>query len=185
MATTAPDLRETASPRVKAAVLDRAADALTARREADASLLNAAVDWAELHPAPPGGPCAGWGEADLHGEGVIPIAGEGTPSVAEFAPLELAAVLGWTADAARELMGDGLELSYRLPRLWGLVCELVVPAHLARQVASQTRDLGPEAVAYADRLVSADPAHVDRVRLGQLVDEPGSTSTPTARSMTS
>jgi hypothetical protein len=55
--------------------------------------------------------------------------------------------------------------------MWRLVRELVVPAHLARHVASQTRDLGPEAVAYADRLVSADPAHVDRVRVGQLVHE--------------
>lgn len=171
MTITAPDQRATAPAQVKGAVLDRALEALTARRQADASLLVAAVEWAELHPAPPGGPCAGWGEPDLHGEGVIPIAGEGTPRVAEFAPFELAAVLGWTADAARELMGDGLELAYRLPRMWRLVRELVVPAHLARHIASQTRDLGPEAVAYADRLVSADPAHVDRVRVSRLVDE--------------
>ena len=57
--------------------LDRAADALVARREADRELIVAAVEWAELHPAPAGGRFAGWGEPDLHGEGVVPLAGVG------------------------------------------------------------------------------------------------------------
>jgi hypothetical protein len=51
MSSTAPDLTTGASARVKGAVLDPAADALAARREADAALLLTAVDWAELHPA--------------------------------------------------------------------------------------------------------------------------------------
>ena len=152
-------------------MLDRAADAFVARREADRELIVAAVEWAELHPAPAGAPFAGWGEPDLHGEGVVPLAGVGAPLVAEFAPCELAAVLGWTTDAARELIGDGLELAHRLPRLWRLVLDLVVPVHLARHIAGHTRDLGPEAVAYADRLVTADPAHIDRVRAAALVHE--------------
>jgi hypothetical protein len=91
--------------------------------------------------------------------------------VAEFAPLELAAVLGWSPDAARELIGDALELKYRLPRLFALVRDLVVPAHVARHIAAHTHDLSLRAAAYADRLVCADPARVGRVRAAQLVDE--------------
>jgi hypothetical protein len=171
MTATSSDLTASAPPRMMGAVLDRAVAALTARREADASLLIAAVDWAELRPASSWLDNAGWGERDLHGEGFVPLAGEGAPLVAEFAPLELAATLGWTPDAARELMGDGLELKCRLPRLFALVRELVVPVYVARHVAAHTRDLGLEAAAYADRLICADPARVGRVRVEQLVDE--------------
>jgi hypothetical protein len=38
-------------------------------------------------------------------------------------------------------------------------------------VAAHTRDLGPDAAAYADRLICADPARVGRARVEQLVDE--------------
>lgn len=158
-------------PAALGVVLDRASDAIDRRRAADADLIGAAVEWAELHPAPPRGPYAGWGEADLHGEGVIPLAGQGAPLVAEFAPVELAAVLGWATEAARALMGDGLELKYRLPRLYVHVLAGRVPLHLARDIAEHTRDLAPEAAAHADRLVSADPRRVGRVRARRLVDE--------------
>lgn len=151
--------------------LDRAADAMVRRHAADVDLLVAAVEWAESHPAPVGGSYAGWGEADLYGEGVIPLAGDGAPLVAEFAPVELAAVLHWSTDAARELMGDGLELTHRLPRLYAHVLAGRVPVHLGRYVASHTRDLSPVAAAHADRLVSADPQRIGRVRAERLVDE--------------
>jgi hypothetical protein len=152
-------------------VLDRATDAIDRRRAADADLLRAAVEWAELHPAPLDGPHAGWGEADLHGEGVIPLAGKGAPLVAEFAPAELAAALGWSTEAARGLMGDGLELKHRLPLLHGHVLAGRVPLHVARDIAQHTRDLAPDAAAHADRLVSADPRRIGRVRARKLVDE--------------
>src|SRR4051794_23506522 len=71
-----------------AAVLARAVEAMTSRRAADVALLLAAIEWAETHPAPVPGPYAGWGEEDLHGEGVIPLAGPAPPLVAEFAPVE-------------------------------------------------------------------------------------------------
>ena len=152
-------------------VLDRATEAVARRRAADADLLAAAVEWAELHPAGAGESYAGWGEEDLYEERLTPIAGEGAPLVAEFAPVELAAVLDWSTDAARELMGDGLELKYRLPKLYAHVLACRVPLHLARHVAAHTRDLSPVAAAHADRLVSADPRRVGRVRAERLVDE--------------
>ncbi|MGH3509481.1 MAG: hypothetical protein ACRDPI_04545 [Nocardioidaceae bacterium] len=159
-------------PEASARVLDRAAEALRARAAADVALLTAALEWAELHPVPEGETSyAGWGERDLHGEGVVPLAGQGAPLVAEFAPVELAAVLGWTPLAASRLMADALELKHRLPRLWGLVGEGKVPVHLARHVADQTTDLSPEAARHADRLVTWDPRRLNRVRVERLVDE--------------
>jgi hypothetical protein len=152
-------------------VLDRASEAVARRRAADADLLAAAVEWAELHPARAGESYAGWGDEDLYDERLTPIAGEGAPLVAEFAPVELAAVLDWSTEAARELMGDGLELKYRLPKLYAHVLAGRVPLHLARRVAGHTRDLGPVAAAHADRLVSADPRRVGLVRAERLVDE--------------
>jgi hypothetical protein len=153
------------------AVLARAVDAVARRRTADVDLLVAAIEWAECHPAPIGGPRAAWGGEDIFGECVIPLAGEGTPSVAEFAPVELAVELGWSTDAAKELMGHGLELKYRLPLLFDHVVSGRVPVHLGRHVARHTGDLTRVAAAHADRLVSADPGRVGLVRAERLVDE--------------
>ncbi len=70
-------------------------------------------------PAPTEETPAHWGEADLHGEGLVPLAGPGAPWVAEFAPADLAAALGISHDAARQLIADALELAYRLPAALG------------------------------------------------------------------
>ena len=56
--------------------------------------------------------------AALFGERALPIAGAGTPAVAEFAVMELAAVLDLSHEAALALVGDVLDLAHRLPRLW-------------------------------------------------------------------
>ena len=55
------------------------------------------------------------------------------------APVELGAALAWTPAGAQLLMGDGLELRYRLPRMWSLVLDLRAPVHLAREIAQHTR----------------------------------------------
>ncbi len=172
MTTSACHHRRTAS----APVLDRAVDALEARRIADVELLVAVAEWAEANRAGPGVEggveAAGWRDPeDLFGEGFLPLAGEGAPLVAEFAPVALGAALGWTAAGAQLLMGDALELKWRLPRLWSLVLELKAPVHLVRDIARQTRTLPPDAARWADRWVSADPAHLDRVRAADLVRE--------------
>ena len=176
MPSTAQELRRSGRVAASAPVLDRAVDALAAKRKADVELLMAAVEWAEANPAGPGVGSgvdpAGWGDpGELFGEGFLPLAGEGAPWVSEFAPLELGAALGWTSAGAQLLMGDALELKHRLPRLWALVVELRVPVHLAREVAQHTRVLSYDAARWADRLVSADPAHLSRVRVEALVRE--------------
>jgi hypothetical protein len=179
MTSTAPDparCLERAAPLVKAAVLDRATDALAVRRRADVALLVAAVDWAELHVVSSVDDAAHWGEPDLYAEGCCTLAGPGAPLVAEFAPLELAAELGWTPTAAQQLIADGLDLRYRLPRLWRLVLELAIPVATARYVAELTRDLDGDAARDADRSVAqaasgGHAGHLSRRRIRRLVDE--------------
>lgn len=161
----------TAAPSGVTAVLDRAAAALAAQEAAAVDLLVAAVDWAEAHVVTDPWDAAGWEDKKLHSEGVSLLAGPGAPMTGEFAPLELAARLGWSTEAAKALIADGLELKHRLPRLWALVLEQVVPVRVARHIASCTTDLSSEAANQADRLVCADPARVSKVKAERLVDE--------------
>ena len=99
-------------------VIDRVRAARRAEQRAAVEQLELALVWAHLHPCPANELPAHWGEADLHGENLSPLAGPGAPWVAEFAPADLAAALGITHDAARQLIADALELAHRLPRLW-------------------------------------------------------------------
>ena len=54
-------------------------------------------------------------------ERLIGFGGDGTPEVAEFAPAELGAALGVSDTSAAMLIGDGLDLRHRLPRLWARI----------------------------------------------------------------
>ncbi len=152
-------------------VIDRARKARNTERAAAAQQLELALAWAHLHPCPANELPAHWGEVDLHGEAIAPLAGEGAPWVAEFAPADLGAALSISLDAARALIGDALELAHRLPRLWDLVCALRVPAWRARTIASETRDLGLDAALYADRLIAATPDRIALVDAARLVQE--------------
>ncbi len=161
-------------------VLDRAAAAMTARRRAEVEVLESALAWAHAHVPSGEDDAAGWrseaiptpgSAAALFGERVSPIAGAGTPGVAEFAVLELAAVLDLSHEAALALVGDVLDLAHRLPRTWGLVRELRVPVHLAREAARVSRDLSLGAAGHADRLLAWRPRRLNPHRVGVLVHE--------------
>ncbi len=166
MATTAEGLDLTA-----AEVIDAVRAARVAEQRAAVRQLELALVWARLHPCPVGGTPAHWGEVDLHGETVCPLAGQGAPWVAEFAPADLGAALDLSTDAARLLLGDALELAHRLPRLWALVQDLVVPTWRARSIARETRDLSLEAAGFADRLIAATPEKIGSVHAARLVHE--------------
>ena len=101
-------------------VIDRARAAKIAEQQASFEQLEMALSWALLHPCPAAGVPAHWGDlhlhGHLHGESVTPLAGEGAPWVAEFAPADLGAALGLSLEAAKQLIADALELAYRLPR---------------------------------------------------------------------
>ena len=167
VATQAPAL----APGGTRSVLDRARAARHAELAAAAELLVAAAEWADLHPVPRGEQAAGWGEVDLHGEGLVPLAGEGTPQVAEFAPAELAAHLGISHDAGRQLIGDALELRHRLPQLFDLVLAGTVPAWRARQAAALTTRLTREMATWVDKMLACDPQHLTSTRVRGIIEE--------------
>src|SRR5262249_61343100 len=153
---------------------DTAAGVLCAAREerqaadaAEARLLTLAVDWAVMHPAdsihePATHTLRGFGQTDLA------LAGEGAPTVAEYAVPELAAALGLSTEAGKRYLGEALELRYRLPRLWARVVSGDLVAWKARLVARETTRLSVEAAAYVDRHVAPvaeqlKPAQLDRL----------------------
>ncbi|WP_027860374.1 HNH endonuclease signature motif containing protein [Marmoricola sp. URHB0036] len=132
-----------------------------------------AVRWALIHPCRDEFP-AGW--EDDHGiftadSSRAPLAGAGAPLVDEFAPASFAAALGISLETAKQRIADALELVYRLPRLWELVEAGVVPVWRARAISRETHDLSVEAVAFADRLISATPSKIGMVDATRLVQE--------------
>ena len=153
-------------------VLDAAKGAVAARRQAEVDLLAAAAEWAVIHPATVATDYAGFGEDLLFGEALTPLAGEGAPLVAEFAPAELAAVLGWSTETAKELTGDALELRCRLPRVWRLVLALELPVRLARYIAEQTHDLDAYTANAADTMLArGDLGKLTRRVAKRIIDE--------------
>ncbi|MBD3915826.1 hypothetical protein [Nocardioides hwasunensis] len=175
MSTTAPAPSHTDSRVVlERAVLDRAATAITARRQAEVEVLDAALEWAHAHVVTSDDDAAGWLPETIHslfGEQAVPIAGPGTPLVAEFAVHELAATLEVSHEATLALLGDVLDLAHRLPRLWTLVKTLRVPVRVARDAARESRDLDVTAAGHADRLLTWQPHRLNPHRVGVLVHE--------------
>src|SRR5689334_14854862 len=115
---------------------------------AEARRLALAVHWVDLHPVVPD---------SLEASG-NPVAGEGTPTVAELAVEELGAALDLSVAAAWSLVTDAVELRFRLPRLWDLVQDGSLQAWKARQVARRTTDLSPDAVAWLDTQLAVSGA---------------------------
>ena len=122
----APDVRDLDA----AAVLDAASPRDAPRTPAEARLLALAVHWVDLHPVTPEHPAATFptqrtgGLASALGPAFFdpaPLAGDGTPGVAEYAVEELAAALELSHLAGLALVAEAVELRYRLPRLWALV----------------------------------------------------------------
>ena len=121
------------------AVLAFAADARARVLRAEADQLSAALGWGLLHATDDADAAAGEELSGHLGRGRrMPLAGAGTPLVSEFAIPELAAALGLTETAAIRLVGDALELAYRLPLLWGRIQSGELPAWRGRPVAERT-----------------------------------------------
>src|ERR1700712_37384 len=112
-------------------VIDRVRTVRWAAHRAAVEEVELAVTWARLHPCPADEWPAHWGDPSLDEE-VVPLAGQGGPWGAGYAPADLAAALDVSLDAARLLVGDSLELCYRLPRLWELTVAGSVPVWRAR-----------------------------------------------------
>ncbi len=146
------------------------AEAAACRRvaeRAEARLLQVAAHVADLHPVVDGR-AAG---IELPGlERLVPLAGEGAPAVAEFAPAELGAAVGMTTPAACALMGEALELRHRLPRSWARVCVGEASAWRARLLARQTMSLSKQAADYVDAQVAHLAATMTSYRARRVVE---------------
>lgn len=162
------------------AVLERAVAAVAARRQAEVEVLDSALAWGHAHVVTEVSQAAGWRSETIHapgsaaalfGDRALPIAGAGTPLVAEFSVIELSAALEVSHEATLALLGDVLDLAHRLPRLWALVRAHTVPVRLAREAARESRDLSPAAAAHADRLLAWQPRRLNPHRIGVLVHE--------------
>ena len=165
MATMTSELPDTA-----ASVLGYARSRRALADAAEAELLVAACQWADLHPATedyaatfttPGG-----------GEHEEPVAGPGAPLVAEFCIAELGAALGISTLAAKRLIGQALELRHRLPRLWRRVQAGELAPWKARRVAETTihADLSKDAAAYVDRQLAPFAHRTSTTTVDRLVD---------------
>src|SRR6478672_5023129 len=153
-----------AAPEVRdldaSAVLDAVVERRRTADRAEAELLALAVHWVDLHPATDSHPAATFptprtgGLASALGPSFFdrcPLAGVGTPAVAEFAVEELSAALGLSHAAGLALVAEAVELRYRLPRLWALVQDGNLQAWKARRVAQVSTQLSADAVAFVDR----------------------------------
>lgn len=122
-----------------AQLAERIAGAHDRLLEAECEELVLAAAWADAHYLDPDGTrqheygpvverAAAWG-------------GDGCPQVSEHCALELGALRGTGATAARLLIADALDLRHRLPRLWLLVRSGAVRQWQARAVAQATHHL--------------------------------------------
>ena len=166
-------------------VIERVRAARLAEQRAAVEQLELALEWARLHPCPVQETPAHWGQVDLHGEALVPLAGAGAPWVAEFAPADLAAALG---DQPRRRP----PAARRRPRA-GLPAAAAVGPGAGRRgpglagPADRPGDRRPQRRGGAVR-GPADRRHPDagsvRSRPPGWCRRPGSTSTPTAPSPT-
>lgn len=97
--------------------------------------------------------------------------GQGTPKAASFAGADLGARLGRSTTYGDRLIGDALDLQYRLTGLWDRVRHGEVLPSYARHVAKKTRDLEPEEAAYVDaRVAESADGRITWTQFESLVD---------------
>lgn len=127
----APDGRGSASE------LDAAIEQVNALREADARWRKAEAERARMIVD-----TILTVTAALKGEqALVPRSSSGTPLIAEFAHLELAAALGCSPSQTLQELYSLLGVRFRLPRLWKRVMDAEIPVWKARHVHSLTSTL--------------------------------------------
>ncbi len=139
-------------------------------REAGRRKLRLALHWAERHVVTEVLDAAHWSDADLR-DLEETIGGEGTPMVAAGCVEEFAAALGVGARTAMQLMSDGLDLRYRLPRIDTGVEELRIAPWRAQRIARLTHSLSAEAAAYVDAQLAPVADSCGVARIERLVTE--------------
>ncbi len=161
----------TAMPDTAAAVLGAARERRRIADRAEAELLEFAVQWAVLHPAESIETGAATYRTRSGDETDVVLAGAGAPLVAEFAVMEFAAAMGMTTDGGKHLLGEALELRYRLPRVWERVRTGRLVGWRGRRIASRTMVLSPGAAAFVDSHVAPVAHKIRPYENDRLVDE--------------
>ena len=154
-----------------AAVLAFAQRRRAAAQRAEVDVLEAALVWASMHPEESVSTSLLTVPGLVFGELAVPLAGEGTPLVAEFAPMEFGAALGLSTDSARALVGDALELAHRLKRTWKLLRAGEVPLWKARRLAQLTATLPLEGADFVDRQLAGFVGKISWAGIERLVDQ--------------
>ncbi|MDR6172753.1 hypothetical protein QE364_001463 [Nocardioides zeae] len=157
------------------ALIDAVRERTHAARVAEAAAFVAVGDWAAAHTSDEvvGDPITVLGEwhyerdaEALAGDQFLELGGPGAPVVAEFCIGEVAAARGCSFDAARRLVGDAVELRYRLPRVHARIAAGEVDVWRGRRIAQTTRTLTFEGAGFVDRHV----AYVAHKATGPEVD---------------
>ncbi|WP_420174452.1 DUF222 domain-containing protein [Luteococcus sp. OSA5] len=145
---------------------------LAARRrawQAEAEQFALAAHFADLHAVvPEDGPV-------VFGERMVHLGGDGTPEVAEFAPLEIAAALTITREAAELMIGDALALRHRLPLLWQKMHDGELRVGVARVLVMKSRSLPLREALELDRRIAPlvggmSPGRLVRIAEGHVLE---------------
>jgi hypothetical protein len=132
---------------------------------AETRRLQIAAHWADLHSGD------AISQNRLAGaEHPIRLGGDGTPTVADFAPADLGCVLRLSAGAAAKLIGDALDLRHRLPLIWTAAVAGQAPAYQARHIATATRQLTKDQAAFVDARLGPSLGAVSWSRLHTLLE---------------
>jgi hypothetical protein len=135
----------------------------------DARLLEHAQIYADRHhpdtcPTRPGRrPGAGR-------ERAIVLGGEGCPEIAEFAPAEFGVMLGISAGAAANFIGQAMALRHRLPLTWARVLAGEATPWKACKIATACLDLSEESARAVDRRVARVVDSLTPIRLDNIVE---------------
>lgn len=160
-----------AMPAAAAQVLGAARERRRVADRAEAELLELAVQWAVIHPVESLEDGAATYSSRAMGNTEVALAGPGAPLVAEFAVMEFASALGLSTESGKHLIGQALELRYRLPKLWARVTAGALVGWRGRRIAQQTMNLTPEAAGFVDTHVSPVAQKIRPAEIDRLVDE--------------
>ena len=162
------------------ALIDMVRERTTAARVAEAAAFVAVGDWAAAHTSDQvvGDPLTVLGEwhdpeyaETLAGDHFLELGGPGAPVVAEFCLSEVAAARGCSFDAARRLVGDAVELRYRLPRVHARIAAGEVDVWRGRRIAQSTRTLTFEGAGFVDRHIAYVAGKATGPEVDRLVAE--------------
>jgi hypothetical protein len=132
---------------------------------AETRRLQIAAHWADLHPGD-----AVTGSRLPGAEHPVRLGGDGTPTVADFAPAELGCVLRISDGSAARLIADALDLRHRLRLIWAAALAGQVPAYQARRIAAATRHLTADQAGWVDEQLAPSLGAVSWGRLQTLLE---------------